>query len=184
MQLHFAERDSWRAWLAEHHDKEAVVWLVLYKAHTRRKTIAYEAAVEEALCFGWVDSLIKRLDDDRYLLRFMPRTDTGKWSTLNLKRVQHLIKTGRMTEIGLAKVNAGVTPTVPPRRRRSTTVPPFFRRALAVNRKARENFANLAPSHRRHFIGWVTMAKKEETRRRRLLEAIRLLEQNEKLGLK
>jgi uncharacterized protein YdeI (YjbR/CyaY-like superfamily) len=184
MQLHFAERDSWRAWLAEHHDKERVVWLVFYKAHTGRQSISTEAAIEEALCFGWVDSLIKRLDDSRYLLRFMPRTATGKWSKLNLKRVAHLVKTGRMTEIGLGKLDAGVKPVVPPTRKKSTTIPPLFRRALAANAKARKNFANLAPSHRRHFVGWVTMAKKDETRQRRLLEAIRLLEKNEKLGLK
>jgi uncharacterized protein YdeI (YjbR/CyaY-like superfamily) len=184
MRLHFEERDSWRAWLAEHHDRKRIVWLVFYKAHTGRKSISVEAAIEEALCFGWVDSLIKRLDDRRYVLRFMPRSDTGKWSSLNLKRVRHLVKTGRMTPIGLAKVDAGVKPIIPPARRRSTTTPPFFKQALAANARARENFANLAPSHRRHFVGWVTMAKKEETRQRRLREAMRLLERNEKLGLK
>jgi uncharacterized protein YdeI (YjbR/CyaY-like superfamily) len=184
MRLHFEERDSWRAWLAEHHDTKRVVWLVFYKAHTGRRSISVEAAIEEALCFGWVDSLIKRLDDRRYLLRFMPRSDTGKWSKLNLNRVQHLVKTGRMTEIGLAKLDAGVKPVIPPARRRFTTAPPFFKQALAANTRARANFARLAPSHRRRFLGWVTMAKKEDTRQRRLLEVIRLLEQNKKLGLK
>jgi uncharacterized protein YdeI (YjbR/CyaY-like superfamily) len=184
MQLHFAEREAWRAWLAEHHDKEPVVWLVFYKAHTGRQSISYDAAVEEALCFGWVDSIIKRLDDSRYLRKFTPRTDTGRWSTLNLKRVQHLVETGRMTEIGLGKLDAGVQPVVPPARRKFTTIPLFFRRALAGNTKARQNFTSLAPSYQRHFVGWVIMAKKEETRQRRLREAIHLLEQNKKLGLK
>jgi uncharacterized protein YdeI (YjbR/CyaY-like superfamily) len=184
MQLHFADRDSWRAWLAEHHDKESVVWLVFYKAHTKRLSVPIETAVEEALCFGWIDSLVKRLDDSRYLVRFMPRSDSGRWSAINLKRFQRMVETGRMTKVGLAKMDAGVKPTIAPVRRKLTTVPLFFKRALARNANARMNFSKLAPSHRRHFLGWVTMAKKEKTRQRRLLEAIRLLEQNKKLGLK
>ncbi len=183
MQVYFSQREAWRAWLARHHRTEHEVWLVFYKAHTGKPSLAYDAAVEEALCFGWIDSIIKRLDDSRYVRKFTPRTNTGKWSQLNLKRVQHLVKTGRMTNIGLGKLDAGVQPVVPPAKR-PKTIPPFFRRALAGKAEARENFANLAPSYRRSFVGWVAAAKKEETRQRRLLDVIRLLEQNKKLGLK
>jgi hypothetical protein len=74
MQLFFPDGDSWRSWLAANHDKERAVWLIFHKAHRGRSGVPYETAVEEALCFGWVDSLIKRLDEDRYLRKFTPRT--------------------------------------------------------------------------------------------------------------
>ncbi len=183
MQLHFCEREAWRAWLAERHDKQREVRLIFYKGHSGKSGISYDAAVEEALCFGWIDSIIKRLDDNRYLRKFTPRTNTGKWSALNLKRTQRLIKSGRMTEAGLAKLDSGVQAELPPAKR-FRAVPPFFKRALARNATARQNFARLAPSYRRNFVGWVASAKKEETRQRRLREAISLLEQNKKLGLK
>jgi len=183
MQLHFSEREAWRAWLDEHHEAEREVWLIFYKAHTGISSICYEAAVEEALCFGWIDSIIKRLDEDRYLRKFTPRANTGHWSAINLKRTRHLIKNGRMTRAGLAKLQSGVQPSVP-LTKRFLAVPVFLKRALAGNVKARENFTRLAPSYRRHFVAWVASAKKEETRKRRLREAIVLLEKNKKLGLR
>src|SRR5262245_62162047 len=142
MQLYFPERDAWRAWLAKHHDHERVVWLVFYKKHTGRASLPVGAAVEEALCYGWVDSLVKRLDDDRFLVKFTPRTNTGRWSAINLSRMRHLIKTGRMTEAGLEKMDRGVKATVAPSRAPLPT-PRIFTRALAANAKARANFARL-----------------------------------------
>lgn len=183
MRLHFSEREAWRAWLDAHHEAEREVWLISYKAHTGISNISYEAAVEEALCFGWIDSIIKRLDGDRYLRKFTPRANTGHWSAINLKRTRRLIENGRMTRAGLAKLQSGVRPYVP-LTKRFLAVPVFFKRALAGNVKARENFARLAPSYRRHFVAWVASAKKEETRKRRLREAIALLEKNKKLGLR
>ena len=181
--LHFEDRESWRAWLEVHHGDVAEVWLVFFKKHTGEPNISYDAAVEEALCFGWIDSLIKRLDDRRYARKFTPRTDTGKWSALNLKRVEELTAAGRMTPAGLSKISPGVEPIVPPSRK-TYEIPPFFSEALDCNLPAREFFAELAPSYRRNFVDWVCSAKREETRRRRLAEAISLLEQRKKLGLK
>lgn len=181
--LPFENRDSWRAWLSENHDSVREVWLVFFKKHTGKPNISYDAAVEEALCFGWIDSIIKKIDEDRYARKFTPRTDTCKWSASNLKRVKKLKASGRMTEIGLAKLGPDVRPQRPPSQR-TLRVPKYFREALDRNQKAAQFFDELAPSYRRHFIGWVSSAKREETRQRRLTEAIALLAQRKKLGLK
>src|SRR5258705_8023123 len=105
--VHISTRDQWRKWLAENHEKEnAGIWLVFHKKHTGRPVLDYEEAVEEALCFGWIDSLIKRIDDHKYCRKFTPRKDKSNWSSTNRKRLEKITKEGRMTEFGLAKVDA------------------------------------------------------------------------------
>jgi uncharacterized protein YdeI (YjbR/CyaY-like superfamily) len=183
MELHFEDRERWRQWLEAHHDSAEVIWLVFYKKHTGTPTISYDAAVEEALCFGWVDSLIKRLDEDRYARKFTPRRDNSRWSAANLERFRKLVASGRMTPAGLEKIAPDVEPVTPPSGR-STDVPEFLTRALAENPSAREFFERLAPSYRQDFIAWVSSAKREDTRSRRLAEAILLLERGDKLGMK
>src|SRR6185503_4721711 len=93
--------EQWRRWLADHHDSEGEVWLLFHKHHTGRTSIAYEDAVNEALCFGWVDSLIKRLDDERYARKFTPRKADSRWSTSNRKRYAQLKASGRLMTPGL-----------------------------------------------------------------------------------
>ena len=100
--LYVTTRDEWRAWLAEHHDTEREVWLVSYKKHTGRPQIPYDDAVEEALCFGWIDSLVKTIDDERFAQKFSPRKGKSNWSESNKRRVRKLVREGRMTEAGLA----------------------------------------------------------------------------------
>ena len=183
MQLAFTDRESWRAWLDANGQSTREVWLVFHKKHTGRQGITYEAAVEEALCVGWIDSLVKRLDDDRYARKFTPRTNVGKWSESNLKRVRRLVASGRMTAAGLAKF----CPTAQPGTDTSSgaqKLPDYFREALAKDGRAREFFDHLAPSYRRNFIAWVGSAKREETRKKRLKEALGLLREGKKLGMK
>jgi uncharacterized protein YdeI (YjbR/CyaY-like superfamily) len=182
-QLHLSGRAAWRAWLEKNHATEPGVWLVFQKLHTGKTSVSYEAAVEEALCFGWIDSIIKRLDANRYLRKFTPRSSTGHWSAANLERIGRLKRDGRMTEVGLAKLEKGVQAYVPLTRRR-LAVPADLRQALARDAKARENFERLAPSYRRHYVAWIATAKKAETRTRRLREAVALLAKHQKLGMK
>src|SRR6266496_294518 len=92
---------KWRAWLAKHHDSESEVWLIFHKRHTGVASIDYQDALDEALCFGWVDSLIKRLDDRRYARKFTPRIADSRWSAINRKRYAQLKATGRLTPAGL-----------------------------------------------------------------------------------
>jgi uncharacterized protein YdeI (YjbR/CyaY-like superfamily) len=183
VQVYFPDRRKWRAWLAKNHDRHREAWLVFYKPHAGKPSLSYDAAVEEALCYGWIDSIIRRVDDERYVRKFTPRTNSGRWSESNLKRVRKLVEAGLMTDIGLAKMDAGVQPTLSPTKQ-FTNAPAFFKRALTANPKARRNFMRMADSYRRMFVGWVCTAKKAETRQRRMREAIQKLERNEKLGLK
>ncbi len=186
--IYLINRDDWRAWLEKNHDIETEIWLIYYKKHTNRPRIPYEDAVEEALCFGWIDSIVKKLDDERYIQKFTPRKDNSRWSELNKRRVRKLIKEGRMTKHGLAKITEESLSTSgdskPKRNRKDLIIPQYMKKALMKNKKAWENFNNLAPSYQRNYVGWITNAKKEETRERRLKEAIGLLAKNERLGLK
>jgi len=186
-QLYVTNRDQWRDWLSENHATEVGIWLVFYKKDTSKPTIAYEAAVEEALCFGWIDSIIKKIDAARYARKFTPRSEKSNWSPLNKKRANKMIKQGRMTEVGLAKIKAAKKSGLwdkDPRPEISVDVPPEFAKALARNKKAKESFDKLAPSYRKHYIGWITVAKRPETKKRRIAESIALLEKGQKLGLK
>ncbi len=187
--LYVTNRTDWRAWLQRHHKSESEVWLIYYKKHTGRPRIPYNDAVEEALCFGWIDSIVKRIDDEKYVQRFTPRRDNSEWSELNKERVKNLIKEGRMTEAGRAKLNEEVLrakkrPSLKKAGDNEFTVPGYFKEALMRNNMAWENFKNLAPSYRRNYIRWVGDAKKQETRDRRLKEAVGLLALNKKLGIK
>src|SRR3982074_137014 len=102
MTLQVRSRRQWRAWLTKHHRSSPGIWLVRYKAHTGVKSIPYEETVREALCFGWIDSLIKRLDNDRYALKVTPRQPTSKWSDTNRKRWAELKAAGLLAAAGLA----------------------------------------------------------------------------------
>lgn len=179
--LYVPTREEWRAWLQEHHETETEVWLVYPKKHTGEPRVPYDAAVEEALCFGWIDSIARRIDEDRFAQKFTPRKDTGNWSALNLERMERLIADGRMTPAGLAKFEPVAQP---PRYQSDSALPSFVEEALKENEAAYRSFQALAPSHRRNYVRWITEAKKEETRQRRLQEALRMLESNQKLGLK
>ncbi len=186
-QLYVANRDQWRHWLCRHHATQTGIWLLFYKKQTGRPTIAYEAAVEEALCFGWIDGVIKKIDEARYARKFTPRRAGSGWSALNRKRAERMIRQGRMTEAGLAKINAAKKSGLwdkDPRPAISFDVPPELAKALAGNKKAKESFEKLAPSYRRHYIAWIAVAKRPQTRKRRIAESIALLEKGQKLGLK
>ena len=174
--------DQWREWLHEHHDSEAEVWLVFHKQHTGLASIAYEDAVDEALCFGWVDSLIKRLDDSRYARKFTPRKADSRWSTTNRKRYAALKASGRLKPAGLTRAPTRRGYDTPPRL--PSKVPPYIQAALRKHPAALRTFEGLAPSHRRRYVGWIDSEKQEETRARRLKEAIRLLAAGKPLGLK
>ena len=186
-QLYVTDRDKWREWLSENHTTKAGIWLVFYKKETSKPTIDYEAAVEEAICFGWIDSIIKKIDAARYVRKFTPRSDKSNWSQLNKKRASKMIKQERMTDAGLAKIKAAKKTGLwdkDARPRISLDIPPEFARALARNKKAKDSFDKLAPSYRKHYIGWIAVAKRQETKKRRIEESIALLEQGKKLGLK
>jgi uncharacterized protein YdeI (YjbR/CyaY-like superfamily) len=183
--LHVRTLDDWRGWLAEHHASAPEVWLVFFKRHTGAPSIDYKDALDEALCFGWVDSLVKRLDDDRYARKFTPRRADSRWSALNRTRYAELEAAGRLKPAGLARSPAGSRLAVRPDTLPIAARPPAYMLAtLKEHPTALRQFNALPPSHRRQYVAWIENAKREETRRRRLQEAIRLLTRGRPLGLK
>jgi uncharacterized protein YdeI (YjbR/CyaY-like superfamily) len=186
-EVYVPNRVQWRKWLKSNHKKNNGIWLIFYKKHTDISTLEYGEAVEEALCFGWIDSIIKKIDEDKYVRKFTPRKPKSKWSPLNKKRVNKLIKAGLMSEQGLAKVkdakklgtwNGEYGPNI------SLDMPEEFKNALSKSKKAQEYFNSLAPTYRKHYIGWIATAKRDVTKKKRIKEAISLLKQGKKLGPK
>ena len=185
--LYVKSGTEWRKWLQKNHNKVVEVWLIFYKKETGKPSIDYETAVEEALCFGWIDSLVKKIDEQRYSRKFTPRKDNSVWSESNKKRVKKVIKEGGMTEYGLNKVKAAkksgkwyedASPDI------SFNIPTDFEKALKKNNKAKENFKKLSPTHKKYYIGWIATAKREKTIEKRIEESIKMLNQGKKLGLK
>ena len=179
--VYFATRNEWRSWLEENHDKCKSIWLIYYKKDSGKPRVPYDDAVEEALCFGWIDSTVRRIDEEKYAQRFTPRNTDSWWSETNIARMEKLIKEGRMTEAGLAKFRD-------PAAHRSTTrdmdyvTPPGFMEALENNHEALAYFNRLPPSQTKLFFRWINGAKREETKRKRIAESVELLAQNRKLA--
>ena len=140
-----------------------------------------EDAAREALCFGWIDSLIKRLDDDRYAVKVTPRRPTSKWSDINRRRWQELKAAGLLTSAGLAAAPTentyGPRPVIP-------ELPNYIARAFQANATTWKSFRELSPRNRRDFVVWIHTAKRPDTRERRIRESLALLAAGKKLGLK
>jgi uncharacterized protein YdeI (YjbR/CyaY-like superfamily) len=177
--------EEWRDWLTEHHSSESEVWLIFHKRHTGLASIDYKDARDEALCFGWVDSLIKRLDEQRYAQKFTPRRADSRWSAVNRKRYAELKAAGRLKPPGIERppTDRGYGPR-PPRLPMSSQLPAYIEAALVNHPTALRHFETLAPSQRRRYLAWIESAKREETKLRRLKEATRLLARGKVLGLK
>lgn len=173
---------DWQRWLGEHHDSEAEVWVVFYKRHTGRATIKHTDAIDEALCYGWIDSLVKRLDDSRYALRFKPRKASSPWSAVNRKRYEELKASGRVKEPGLQR--PPTDRTYAPKPQLPRTIPQYIGSALKKRSIVWQRFQELAPHERRRYVFWIDFAKREDTKMRRLAEVVRCLAANKPLGLK
>lgn len=179
--LDVQSRQQWRAWLQKNHASSPGIWFVFYKKHAAMTSIPYEDAIREALCFGWIDSVVKRLDDDRFVLKFTPRKPTSKWSDSNRKRWAELEAARALAPAGRA---AAPTANRYAPRPRIPTLPAYVARGLKANRKAWAFFQTLSPTNRRHYIVWIHIAKRPETRTRRLRESVALLAAGKRLGLK
>jgi len=181
--LSVATPAAWRRWLAAHHDRVDHVWLVFQKRSTGKPSIAYDDAVDEALCYGWIDSLIRRLDNARYARKFTPRRRDSRWSSANRRRYAQLFASGRLTPAGLDRPPTSRSGDAPSRPG-GGQLPRYIRAELERHPPAWEHFERLAPSHRRTYVGWIDSAKRPETKLRRLQEAVQLLQAGRTLGLK
>jgi uncharacterized protein YdeI (YjbR/CyaY-like superfamily) len=175
--LYVKDRVKWRAWLQKHHDKKSEIWLITYKKHTGKPSLPYDDAVEEALCFGWIDSQRKRLDEHWYLQRYSRRRRGSPWSRVNVERVEALTAAGRMRPAGLAEVErakadgrwdaAYDSPA-------AASVPEDLARALDEAGLS-EEFAGLDSRNRYAILHRLQTARKPETRARRIEKYVNML---------
>lgn len=173
-------RAAWRKWLEKNHDKTPMVWLVMHNKESGIKSITYSEAVEEALCFGWIDSVVYKRDDESRYQYFTKRKPKSRWSALNKKRVAEMIKQGLMTKAGqdmidLAK-ETGTWDTLTEIDKH--TVPPDLQKALNKNKVALKNYEAFPPSARHMILAWIQDAKRPETRQKRIEETVTLAKDN------
>jgi uncharacterized protein YdeI (YjbR/CyaY-like superfamily) len=184
--LHFKNRTEWRQWLEQNHVKEKEALVIHYRKESRKTGLNHFDAVEEALCFGWIDSILNRTDDERFILKYTPRKPNSIWSKVNRDKVEQLIKAGKMTEAGLAKIEEAkkngnwdnaYTSLI------KESLPNDLKLALMKNKKAWWNFQKFSATYRNMYIGWANSAKTEATRQKRIVEIVYRSEWNIKPGI-
>lgn len=178
--VHPLTREQWRQWLGEHHERNEGVWLITYKKATGKPRLEYDEAVEEALCFGWIDSKPNKLDDERSMLWFAPRKGGTGWSKPNKERIERMMATGKMHEAGLAKVEAAkldgtwnALDAV-----EALEVPTDLAQAFVNYPDSAANFEAFPRSVKRGILEWISTAKRAETRAKRVDETARLAAEN------
>lgn len=186
--IHPKTRKAWRQWLEKNHLSSPGIWLIYYKKKTGKPQVSYDASVEEALCFGWIDSLPRKLDAERAMLKFTPRKPKSVWSDLNKKRVKRLIENKWMTEAGLDKIKIarkdGSWNILKSTNYQADTneLPADLQKALAGSNKAQENFLSFTKGYRRQFLFWIDSAKRSETRIARIQQTVLMATANKKPG--
>nr|MBA4405097.1 hypothetical protein [Nanoarchaeum sp.] len=169
-------REDWRNWLKKNHLEETKVILIKYKKHTGKSSITNKEAMEEAICFGWIDTTVKRIDDEKYSQTFVKRNKNSKWSINTLSYGKELLKKGLMSEYGIKMYKEGLLkkphdvdlPINP-------EVPKELKEKLNKNKIVQEKFEKMAPSSRRMYLRSILRAKRSETREKRILELIKIL---------
>jgi uncharacterized protein YdeI (YjbR/CyaY-like superfamily) len=173
-------RQEWREWLQNNYDKKTSVWLIYNKKKSNIPTISYGEAVDEALCFGWIDSTAKPLDEEKYMQFFSKRKAKSVWSKINKDKIDRLTKEGLMTKAGFesvetAKQNGSWTILDDAE---ALIIPADLEIAFKKRQNASNYFFNLSRSDKRNILQWLTLAKREETRQKRIAEIVELAEQN------
>ncbi len=178
--IYASDRKAWREWLEKSHRTSPGIWLVYYKVKRSKPSVRYSEAVKEALCFGWIDSKVKSLDEDRYQQVFTPRKPKSVWSKLNKQYIEELIEQGLMTEAGLEKIEAakqdGSWNTLDASE--ALIVPVDLKQALAANETADRNFEAFSDSSKKNILFWIGSAKRPETRLKRIEQTVSSAAQN------
>jgi uncharacterized protein YdeI (YjbR/CyaY-like superfamily) len=186
---HPKTREQWRQWLEKNHIKSPGVWLIYFKKESGKLRVSYEEAVEEALCFGWIDSLPRKLDKERAMLKFTPRKPKSVWSALNKARIEKLIRQNLVTRTGLAKIEQAKKDgswdllNATNYHTENNSLPDDLQRALSKNKIAFQNFNAFPPGYRSRFLFWIDSAKRPETRTARINQTVFMAEANKKPGI-
>jgi len=186
MEVYFKSRDEWHKWLEENHSIMNGIWLIYYKKASGKPRVSYNDAVEEALCFGWIDGKIKRVDDDYYMQWFTPRRKGSRWSRLNISRVQKLINDGLMKPEGLSLYEEAMKNpelTYDMRTESVLPVPDDLMSALQGNSQALNNFSRFPSGSRKLYLLWLNDAKREETRKARIAKIVERSAKNIRAGM-
>jgi len=185
MELHFTKREEWRNWLKSNHASVREAWLVFYKKPSGKTRIPYNDAIEEALCFGWIDGKLKKINDDYYIQRFTPRRRDSIWSEINVSRARKMISEGLMMKSGMDafQVYLDNPSLLIVRNMEVPAIPDELLRKLKKNKKAYDNFMNFPVSTRRLYLQWLTAAKRDETFSRRISKILELSEKNIKTSM-
>jgi len=186
MELYVKTREEWRKWLEENHSTTDEVWLIYYKKPSGKPRIPYLDAVEEALCFGWIDGKIKRINEDYFIQRFTPRRPGSRWSKYNMERVQKLVKEGQMKPAGLEAFKKALEKPELIYDNKSDgdpVIPDDLMNAFSNNSLAYNNFLKFSLSSRRIYIDWLNSAKKAETRPKRIEKIVGMAEKNMRPGM-
>jgi uncharacterized protein YdeI (YjbR/CyaY-like superfamily) len=182
----FKDRNEWRRWLEKNHSIEDGLWLIHYKKKSKKISVSHSNAVEEALCFGWIDSKLKSIDGERYILRYTPRKGKSVWSKINKDAAEKMIELGKMTEAGFEKIKLakkqGLWDSAYTNLKKER-LPSDLKQALLLNKEAWKNFNNFAHSYRNMYIGWVKDAKTDETRKKRINDVVKRSSLNKKPGV-
>lgn len=174
--LTFASREEWRAWLEKHHATDQEAWVLHYKKKVAKRSLTYEEAVEEALCFGWIDGLLKSIDGEGYALRYSPRKRRSVWSEKNKQRAERLIHEGRMTAAGLEKIAEAKENgewDAATAREDANAIPADLAQELERH-KARASFNKLPASRKKQYLYWLSSAKRPETRQKRIQAVVEM----------
>ena len=170
-------RAAWRRWLATNKSTEPV-WVVLYRKGSKKHNLTYADAVEEALCFGWIDNRANPRDGESSYLRFAPRREKSNWSKLNVERSERLIRDGHMTKAGQVFIDIAKETGAWLASRDADTIPPDLKKRFSKNKKALKNFQAFPPFTKRMIIQWILDAKRAETRSDRVEKTVTLAAKN------
>lgn len=183
---HFKNREELRKWFTQNHSEKNELWILFYKVRTNKKCVRYAEAVEEALCFGWIDGIVKRIDDEKHAQRFTPRKAKSIWSKVNKERAKRMIEQGKMTDTGLQKIkeakkndwwNKAYSMQV------DNKMSAEIKKVLMSDKEAWKNFQNFGKSYQNTYIFWVNYAKREETKLKRIQIVLERAKQNQPPGI-
>ena len=180
--FHAKDRNAWRKWLEKNHIASPGVWLIYYKKSSGKIRLEYNDAVEEALCFGWIDSTSRPIDEEKYMQRFTPRKPKSGWSGLNKKRIEKLKAEGSMTKAGLEKIEAAIKDGSWNSLDHIDAVqlPEDLQKALSKNKKAKDNFENFPLFTKKQFLYRINSAKRPATRKVRIKLTVKMAAANKK----
>jgi uncharacterized protein YdeI (YjbR/CyaY-like superfamily) len=182
----FNKRSEWRIWLEKNHKNKKEIWLLHYKKQSGKHGLNHIDAVEEALCFGWIDSKLKKIDEERFILKYSPRKPKSVWSKINKEKAEAMIVSGKMRQAGLDKIEEAKRHglwNIAYTNKMKERIPLDLKHALIEDNKAWDNFQGFANSYRNMYCGWIKNAKTQETREKRITEVVKRAHLNKKPGV-